>query len=181
MSGAPVIHIGGWPGAGKRTIGRLVAKNLAGRLIDNHLMLDAARAIYDRGTQGSVELREEVRAVILNHARKLPLDVPLVLTDALADEPVAPALLQPTLDLAAARSAPLHAFLLDLDIDENLARLTNPARHGTAKLVDPEVLKRLRQNQRLFGPEGAVTLDVSRMTAFEAAAVMCKKVGAVDG
>ena len=87
MSVAPVIHIGGWPGVGKMTVGRIVADKLGGRLIHNHLMLDAARALYARNTQESVEMREEVRELILSHARRLPKEIPIVFTDALADEP----------------------------------------------------------------------------------------------
>ena len=103
MSVAPVIHIGGWPGVGKRTIGQIVADRLQGRLIHNHLMLDAARAIYERGTEGSARLREDIRTVIMDHARKLPADTAIVLTDALAEEAAARPLIQPTLDLAQAR------------------------------------------------------------------------------
>lgn len=72
MDTAPLIHIGGWPGAGKRTIGRIVADYSGGRLIDNHLMLDAAGAIYDRGVPGWSVLREEVREAVFAHAQACP-------------------------------------------------------------------------------------------------------------
>jgi len=176
MPAAPVIHIGGWPGAGKRTIGRLVADRLKGRCIDNHIMLDAARAIYPRGTDGSSVLREEVRAVVLRHAAALPRDVPIVFTDALADEPEAQPLFQPTVDIAETRKAPLHCFVLDLSLDENLRRLTDPARTGAAKLKDPEVLKSIRAKDRLFVPDGATQLDVSSLSADTAAQAICDRV-----
>lgn len=170
MRVAPIIHIGGWPGAGKRSIGAVVAERLGGRLIDNHLMLDAARALYARGTDGSSALREEVREVILAHARALPPDIPIVLTDALAEEPAAIPLFQPTLDLARDRGATLKCFVLDLTLDANLMRLTDPGRSGRAKLRDAEVLREIRAKERLYLPEGAMVLDVSNLSVADAAA-----------
>ncbi len=181
MPGAPVIHIGGWPGAGKRTIGRIVANRMSGRLIDNHIMLDAARAIYARGTEGSLQLREEVRAVIMSHARKLPADVPVVLTDAVAKEPVSDVMMQHTLDLACDRAAQLHIFVLGVSLEENLDRLCHPARCGGAKLTDPAVLKSLRQTQQLYQPESAIYLDVTELSAAEAADAICAYIEASDG
>lgn len=175
-----MIHIGGWPGAGKRTIGRIVADRLGGRLIDNHVMLDAARAIYARGTPQSAALREELRDLILSHARKLPADVPLVLTDALADEPAARPLFQPTLDLARDRGADLIVFVLDLSVDENQRRLADPSRVGSAKLTDGAVLQRIRSHERLYEPEGAVVLEVTDLSAAASGDLICTEVARRD-
>ncbi len=175
MSAAPVIHIGGWPGVGKMTIGRIVAETLGGRLIHNHLMLDATRAIYARDAQESVEMREEVREPILTHARRLPKDVPIVFTDALADEPAAVPLFQPKLDFAKDRNAPLRLFVLDASIEENQRRLQDPARFGGAKLTDSDVLKTIRGSNKLFVPEGTVVIDVTHMTAETAAAAIVQR------
>ncbi|WP_299280523.1 hypothetical protein [uncultured Tateyamaria sp.] len=173
MTCAPVIHIGGWPGAGKKTIGRIVAERLNGRLIHNHIMLDASRAIYARNTPESIAMREEVRSLVLAHARRLPEDVPIVLTDALADEPAAGPLFQPTLQLAKDRNAPLRAFVLDLTVEENQRRLSDPARSGGHKLTDVDLLKALRRRDRLFLPDDAVVIDVTDMSVHAAADRIC--------
>lgn len=173
MAAAPVIHIGGWPGAGKKTIGRIVTDRLHGRLVHNHLMLDAARAIYARDTPESVAMREEVRRLILEHARRLPARVPIVLTDALAEEPAARPLFEPTVQLARDRRAPLHVFVLDLDTDENCQRLVAPTRSGSAKLVDKDVLRHIRATSTLFVPQRATVLDVTALSAQEAADAVC--------
>lgn len=175
MPVAPVVHIGGWPGVGKMTIGRIVAEALDGRLIHNHLILDAARAIYERNTQECVAMREEVRDLLLGHARRLPKEVPIVFTDALADEPAAVPLFQPTLDFANDRNAPLHLFVLDADIEENQRRLQNSARFGGAKLTDSDILKTIRKSETLFIPKSAVVLDVTHMTAEAAAGVIVQR------
>ncbi|MEM6758350.1 MAG: nucleoside kinase [Pseudomonadota bacterium] len=170
MPVAPIIHIGGWPGAGKQAVGRIVADRIGGRLIHNHLMLDAARALYARDTPESKALREEVRGVILAHARALPPEIPIVLTDALsAGNADAARLFQPTLDLARDRGAPLVCFVLELSVEENVARLTEPARFGGAKLTDVDILLSLRERETLFLPDGAHVLDVTDLTPEQAA------------
>ncbi|WP_170463957.1 AAA family ATPase [Ruegeria arenilitoris] len=181
MATAPVIHIGGWPGVGKMTIGRIVAEKLGGRLIHNHLMLDAARAIYARNTPESVEMRGDVRNAILSHARRLPKEVPIVFTDALADEPAAVPLFQPTLDFAKSRNAQLHLFVLDASVQENQRRLREPGRIGGSKLTDPDVLAAIRSSEELFVPETAIVLDVTDLTAEAAAAVICQHVEQAHG
>ncbi|MEL6467053.1 MAG: hypothetical protein AAFQ58_18990 [Pseudomonadota bacterium] len=139
-------------------------------------MLDAARSIYARDTPESVAMREEVRALILAHARRLPPQIPIVLTDALANEPEAIPLFQPTLDLARDRRAPLHLFVLNLSIAENTRRLTHPTRHSGDKLTDTEVLHHLRDRQTLFVPEQAQVLDVTHLSADAAASTIVQHV-----
>lgn len=176
MPVASILHIGGWPGVGKFTIGQVVARMLGGRLIDNHLMLDAAQAVYERGTPGCAQLREDVRKVIFEHARNLPDDVPIVLTDALADEAASLPLFAPAESLARDRGARLQSFVLDLTPEENERRLMDPARSKGAKLMDVEVLRDLRANAVLFRPANAVTLDVTELSADEAARIICDQV-----
>ncbi len=172
MTAAPVIHIGGWPGAGKLTVAKALAQRLGARLLHNHLMLDPANAVYDRGALGHGQLRAEVRAAVFAHAKALPAQVPIVLTDALADEPAADPLFQPTKDLAKARGARLLAVVLDLSIDENLRRLTDPSRHGRSKLTDPDILRNIRARDRLFVPEGGKVIDVTTQSPQQAAALI---------
>lgn len=180
MSAAPVIHIGGWPGSGKRTIGRALAERCEGRLLDNHIFLDAARAVFDRGTEECAGLREEVRAVILRAALELPVHVPVILTDALSDSDEDFALFKPSLAFARDRGAPLRAFVLEIDEAENLARLTHSDR-GAFKLTEPEVLTDLRQRLTLLEPKGAWRIDVTSLTAEVAALRIAEKCGLADG
>ncbi len=180
MSAAPVIHIGGWPGSGKRTIGRALADLCGGRLLDNHIFLDAARAVFDRSTDDCARLREEVRAVVLKAASRLPSHVPVILTDALSDTEEDFALFKPTLDFARDRGAMLRAVVLEIDEAENLKRLTHPDR-GAFKLTDPDVLNDLRQRLVLLEPKDAWRLDVSSLTAEAAALRIAEKFELGDG
>lgn len=44
-----LIHINGWPGTGKRTIGERLARLLDARFLHNHLILDLIDTCSDRG------------------------------------------------------------------------------------------------------------------------------------
>ncbi|WP_417523876.1 AAA family ATPase [Marinovum sp.] len=166
---APVIHLCGWPGSGKATIGRCLAAALGGRLIDNHLMLDPASALFDRSDPRHARLREGLRRAIYDAARGLPEDVALVVTDALAETERDRQLFAPTEALAQARGAPLLAVTLAISPEENLRRLTDPPRQARSKLTDPDVLTSLRADHRLLRPAGAITVDVTDLSAEEAA------------
>ncbi|MBB96282.1 MAG: nucleoside kinase [Rhodobacteraceae bacterium] len=168
----PVIHICGWPGSGKATIGRILAQRLGGRLIDNHLSLDPASALFARGDPGHAPLRATIRAAIDAAAIALPPDVPLVVTDALSDDPVDDILFAPTRDLARAREAPLLCVTLDLSADENRRRLADPSRATRAKLTDPHVLDTLRGRHRLLRPPHAVPIDITHLAPDAAAAAI---------
>ena len=37
-----IVHINGWPGVGKLTVAREVARRLSARLLDNHTLHDVA-------------------------------------------------------------------------------------------------------------------------------------------
>ena len=178
MSKAPVIHIGGWPGSGKATIGLALADLCGGRLLHNHIFLDGARAVFERGTAACAELREQIREVILTAALGLPDDVPIILTDALSDAEEDFALFQPTIDFARKRGAVLFPVVLDVEVSENVRRLTNAGRSG-AKLTDVQVLMDLRERLELLMPENAVWLDVTDLKASAAAHKIAKQTGLI--
>jgi shikimate kinase len=42
-----IVHLNGWPGVGKLTVGRKLAPMLNARLLDNHTLHNVALAICD--------------------------------------------------------------------------------------------------------------------------------------
>lgn len=158
----PVIHLCGWPGTGKATIGTVLARRLGGRLIDNHLALDPASALFERSDPRHVALRQTLRAAIDAAALTLPPEVPRIVTDALSDEP---------------EDAALHCITFDISPEENRRRLCNPARASRAKLTDPKILDRLRANHRHLRPEGSVSLDVTGLDPAQAATAIRDALG----
>ncbi|MAC78977.1 MAG: nucleoside kinase [Rhodobacteraceae bacterium] len=176
----PVIHLCGWPGTGKATIGTLLATRLGGRLIDNHLALDPASALFERSDPRHVALRQTLRAAIDAAALTLPPEVPRIVTDALSDEPEDAALFAPTRALARARGAALHCITFDISPEENRRRLCDPARASRAKLTDPKILDRLRANHRHLRPEGSVSLDVTGLDPAQAATAIRDALGLAE-
>lgn len=168
-SAAPVIHICGFPGSGKFTIGRCLAKRIGGKLLHNHLALEPASALFDRTDARHATLRAQVRAVIYSAARDLASDVPVIVTDALEDTPLDHVLFAPTQELATARGAPLRAITLAISLEENRRRLQSPMRAERHKLNTVAVLDTLRKTCRLLQPPGALELEVTDLSAAQAA------------
>jgi predicted kinase len=169
-----IVHINGWPGSGKLTIARILARSLGARLLHNHIMLNPAEALFERSDPLHGSLHKEVRAATLDHAARLSPGVSLVFTDALGDDSSDRSFFDGYRHLAERRSARLVAVVIACDPDENIRRLTTDGRAEQHKLTNPEVLARLRADYQLLRPEGIdlVELNVTRQTAAEAAAAI---------
>lgn len=166
-----VLHINGWPGSGKRTIGGIVAEKIGGRLLDNHVMLNPAEALFERGDPLHASLRNAVREVTLDHAERLEPGVSIVLTDALSEDDADTASFEHYRRLAENRSARLVSVVLDIAPEENARRLVSPGRNDALKLTSTEVLEATRSRYRLLRPSGieVIDLDVTELSAAEAA------------
>jgi len=169
-----IVHINGWPGCGKLTIARILAKRLAGKLLDNHTLLNPAEALFTRSDPLHGSLRKAVRAATLDHAAQLRGGLPLVLTDALSDEATDQAMFDDYRVLAARRQARLVSVVLECEHDENARRLASPGRAELYKLTRPDFLAELRAKYRLLRPQGieCIAIDISRLSAAEAAAAI---------
>ena len=169
-----IVHINGWPGCGKLTIARILAKNLAGKLLDNHTLLNPAEALFDRGNPLHGSLRMAVRAATLDHAAQLREGLALVLTDALSDDPTDQAMFNDYRVLAARRQARLVSVVLECEHEENVRRLASAGRAELYKLTRPDFLAELRTKYRLLRPPGieCIEIDISRMSAAETAATI---------
>ena len=167
-----IIHLNGWPGSGKRTIGAILAAQIGARLLDVHVMLNPAEALFERDDPLHAALRDGVRSMVLDYAAKLAPGTSLVLTDPLAADEAGVTLFKRFQDLAAQRNARLLSIVLDIGLGENLRRLETPSRAEHRKLTRPDVLLRMRDRYELLQPQGAeiMTLDITHLSADEAAA-----------
>ena len=124
--GSVIIHLNGWPGSGKLTVARVVARKLEARLLDNHTLHDVAGRLCDRHTREYWELYYQVRDIAYKRVRALPSHEVIVMTNALAlesdREREAWAAVKA---LALDRGVPLVAVTLQCSLDENV-RLNGP-------------------------------------------------------
>jgi hypothetical protein len=167
-----IIHLNGWPGVGKLTIGRALAGLLDARLIDNHLLHDVAIACAGLDDPQRWPLYEEVRAAAYRTLAGRPAAESFVMTNALCvgSERERQAW-DHVVDLATARRAPLVPVVLEAAIEENARRVADAGR-GPRKLTDPAVLRSFVTHDSIQRPDvpELLILDVTALSAEQAAA-----------
>ena len=156
-----IIHLNGWPGSGKLTVARVVARKLDARLLDNHTLHDVAGRLCDRHTPEYWELYYQVRDVAFKRVRALSSHEVIVMTNALTlesdREREAWAAVKA---LAVDRGVPLVAVTLQCSLDENVRRIASKGRHH-GKLTDPMPLIEWRSTLTLLtdGSVRSLTID----------------------
>ena len=78
-----IIHINGWPGVGKKTVGEVLAKMLGARFIHNHVLHDVAIACSGLHGHERWDLYEIVRAAAYAALARRPPSEIFVMTNAL--------------------------------------------------------------------------------------------------
>ena len=171
-----IVHINGWPGTGKHTVGRIVARLLAARFVHNHVLHDVAIACAGYDHPDRWPLYDEVREAAYRTLLKRPAWETFVMTNALCtNSPLERAAWNHVVDLAAARGSSLVPVVLEASSAENERRVMSFDRQGR-KLTDPADLRRMRATdtiQRPLVPE-LLTLDTTGMTAEDAASAVLR-------
>src|SRR5579863_1386550 len=140
QSSKMIIHLNGWPGTGKQTIGRELATRIGARLIHNHLLHDVAIVCCGRTTPERWELYEKIRAPVYEYLRKVPPSETLVMTNALCNRSEREVRAWAyVVELAISRDVPLIPVILQVELSENIRRLRSAERSN--KLRDPVVLE----------------------------------------
>ena len=165
-----IIHLNGWPGVGKQTVGRLLAARLNARFIHNHVLHDVA--IVCTGSDADRwQLYEAVRRLAYDYLRNRPRSDIFVMTNALCTNSQREReAWTHVVELAIARRVPLVPVVLEADQHENERRLQSDDRVGR-KLTDPSLLRsflRVDSIQRPAVPE-LLVVDTTAMSAGEAA------------
>lgn len=176
MSGGLIVHLNGWPGVGKLTIGRVLANRLGARLVDNHLLHDVAIGCTELADPGRWPLYEQVRHAAYEALKDRPDAETFVMTNALcASDPRERQAWDHVIDLAMARNAALVPVVLEAGFEENSRRLHSPERVGR-KLADPAVLATFMTADSIQKPDvpDLLVLDVTRLSADQAADAICR-------
>lgn len=176
-----IVHLNGWPGIGKFTVGRTLAERLGARLVHNHLLHDVAIVCAGLDDPARWPFYEEIRQAAYTALAHRPRTETFVMTNALCvgSEREREAW-DHVVDLAIARSVPLVPVVLEASFDENARRIQSDDRRGR-KLVEPDILSDFMKADRIQKPEVSelLTLDVTRLSADQAADKICDHLSAL--
>lgn len=176
-----IVHLNGWPGIGKFTVGRTLAERLGARLVHNHLLHDVAIVCAGLDDPARWPLYEEIRRAAYTVLAHRPRTETFVMTNALCvgSERERQAW-DHVVDLAIARSVPLVPVVLEASFDENARRIQSDDRRGR-KLVEPDILSDFMKADRIQKLEVSelLTLDVTRLSADQAADKICDHLSAL--
>ena len=178
-----IVHLNGWPGVGKKTIGTLLAAQLGARFIHNHLLHDVAIACCGLDTAERWDLYDRVRRDAYTALRARPRSEVFVMTNALCDGSARERQAwSHVVDLAAARQVPLVPVVLEASLAENQRRIVSADRIGR-KMTDPHRLAEYLRSDTIQKPDmpGSLVLDVTRLEAADAADAIAAHVRGREG
>ena len=134
-----LIVLNGYPGVGKLTIAREVAALVGGRLLDNHSIYNVAFALTEFKSRAFYEAVRRVQKIADDLIVDLPIDTPIILTEALAvggdwvDE------CWRRVQRLAATRGPLFVVHVVCELDENKRRIRSEDRLDKRKPRDPSL------------------------------------------
>lgn len=170
-----MIHLNGYPGVGKLTVGRLLAARLGGRLLDNHTIYDVAFALAEFRSPAWDRLARGVRDVAFAGVEELPTEIPIITTNACSDSDWGQEMWRTMLELAERRGSRFLVVSMNCGPEENARRLTADGRSG-GKMTDPLALEAYRRNWKLLedGGDGLLRLDCTDLSAEESASTIAE-------
>jgi hypothetical protein len=166
-----IIHINGWPGVGKKTIGEALSNKLGACFIHNHLLHDVAIVCAGFDSELRWDLYETVRSAAYKALEHRPPSETFVMTNALCnDSPREELAWRRVVELAIKRHVSLVPVVLEANAEENVRRLQSPERVGR-KMTDAAELRRWFQRHSIQRPAGSelIVVDVSSLSSEQAA------------
>jgi hypothetical protein len=178
---APIIHINGFPGTGKLSIATRLTEllksdaGISAKLVHNHLLINPADAILHRSQPGYQALRRAIRAAVFG---ALATDADThgtvyIFTDFQTSDAQGSSVCAEYAATAAARVCRLVPVLLECEEVENLRRVVLSDREPVGKLVDFDLVRRIRRDgppvYRFVGNGASLELDVTGFSVDEAA------------
>ncbi len=175
---APLVYLFGFPGVGKNSIARAIENHTEYLAIQNHLLSNAMRrAISLQPTENYSKLepllKHHTMKSWVNFLEFVSAAVPdqgLILTSVLYEnDPDKVEFFELVREWAKDQERLFVPVRLVCDPDESARRLESPSRDGQFKLTDRKTLFKLMEENTLLKPEYCFELDVTALTANEAA------------
>jgi hypothetical protein len=168
-----LIHLNGWPGVGKLTIGRLLQARIGGHLLDNHSIYNVAFSLTEFRSPEFYATVRAVREVAFARVAQLPVQTPVIMTNGLNDGEWGQENWTAIRRLAVQWGSLLFSVILTCDPQEHGRRMASPERRYLGKLMD---LGKWQPRSRLLLGEAAdfcLHLDTTVMPPEAAAESIC--------
>jgi cytidylate kinase len=176
-----IIHINGMSGVGKLTVAKVLATNLAARLVDNHSIIDLVTACCDRGSSEYFLMIDRLLNVVFEQISRSPNET-YIFTNALTAEFVEDRKrLDDIAEFAEMNNITFVQVLLMCDIEENKKRIVEEERRLKGKLINPDRLVEAYENYTIYHPLAlhALEIDTTKLSSEKTAAVIKDYVAAV--
>lgn len=167
-----IIHINSYPGVGKLTIARCLAPKLGARILDNHSIYNVAFALTEFKSEAFYDTVRAVRTIAYQRVVDLPSNVPVILTNAHAqDSKWGNESWDAAIALAGQCARPHLVVLLECSREENARRIQGLNREELRKPRDPGMFRQGPIDRPLIerGADALLRLDVTSLTAEESA------------
>lgn len=171
MSGFLAV-LNGWPGAGKSTVGQLLACRTAARFLPNHVLCAPASALSDIGSPNWSAMRDRTLEAAWDLIGTAGPAGRYVATNVVTDGPDGVARVRRWQEAASQAQVLFLWVTVICDLAQNRIRLAGVGRADRGSLVDPAVLQRLREGPGLLQVDSKVpqlVIDVTDLAAEVAA------------
>ncbi|KAL6696351.1 hypothetical protein J3F84DRAFT_408184 [Trichoderma pleuroticola] len=170
------IYINGYPGIGKLTIAKELEKLIpSSKIYHNHLFIDPVAPLVVRCSPHYQDIRTSFRRHILSTiaTSEATQQFTWIFTDSRSSSLIGSMGAQDYKDAASIRGVPFISVILRCQLEENVTRILVEERGAgfNTKLTDPEVLKKIRQEEDIytFGGPYELELDITNITPTGAA------------
>jgi hypothetical protein len=166
-----IVYLLGYPGVGKYTVGRELARRTGAALIDNQVINHPILTLFnwDGKSQlppGTLDRAAPIRDAVLTALEEIaPLSMSYVFTNVLADEPEAIALYERIKRVALSRSSLFVPVMLTCALEVQLGRVGSDERVRRFKISDPEGVQRLMAAGPLYVPDDPALLTLDTTTS----------------
>ena len=164
-----VFYLIGPPGVGKYTVGKIIAKRTAAKLVDNHYAINPIFGLIEQDGRTSLPAQVwpqvgKVRSAVLETIATLsPRDWNFVFTHAASDDPSDAGTCREILSTAERRGASVIVARLHCAPEELARRVLAPERRARMKEMDPEAA-RANAIAPVFEPGHANIVDIDTTT-----------------
>jgi hypothetical protein len=170
-----LVHINGYPGVGKLTIGRALVEQIGGKLLDNHAIYNVAFALTEFRTAEFYDTVRGVRDIAFQRVLDLPPAETVVLTNWYSQgSQWGEENWDAVIALARRRASTLAVVVLACSPEENERRTRSSERAAKRKPRDPALVENNRAGRPLIhrGGDKTLHLDVTNMSADAAASAI---------